>query len=213
MKNVFYILAGLFVTVGIMPVSAQEEESSAKLQTYSVGERRAVIEQEKIVMERPKFDTSFKMDIPKPTMGAMQIAKPNLEIVTGPASPQATANTPASPPEKSPSRTASAGTTANTGTPAGTGETRAVRPLKMDPPSYPRDALLRREEGYVIVEFTINNQGETEDISVVEAQPRGSFDSEARRAVGRWTFAPALRDGRPVSQRIRHTLEFKLEGN
>lgn len=213
MKSVFYPLAVLLVLPGIESVAAQDEEKSAKLQTYSVGERRAVIEQEKIVMERPKFDTSFKMDIPKPTMGTMQIAKPKLEVVTGPASPQATTSTPASPPEKTPSRTASAGATANTGAPAGSGETRAVRPLKMEPPSYPRDALLRRDEGYVIVEFTINGQGGTEDISVVEAEPRGSFDSEARRAVGRWTFEPALRDGRPVSQRIRHTLEFKLEGN
>ena len=164
-------------------------------------------------MERPKFDSNFKMDIPKPTMGAMQIAKPNLEIVTGPASPQATANAPANATEKSPPRTASAGAAANTGVTAGSGETRAVRPLSMEPPSYPREALLSREEGYVIVEFTINGQGETEDISVVEAEPRGSFDREARRAVGRWRFEPALRDGRPVPQRIRHTLEFKLEGN
>ena len=212
MKSVFHPLAVLLVLTGIESVAAQDEEKSAKLQTYSVGERRAVIEQEKIVMERPKFDTSFKMDIPKPTMGAMQIAKPNLEIVTGPASPQATANTPASAPQNTPPRTASTGAAANTATSPGTGETRAVRPLKMDPPSYPRDALRRREEGYVIVEFTINGQGETEDISVVEADPRGSFDNEARRAVARWTFEPALRDGRPVSQRIRHTLEFNLEG-
>lgn len=211
MKNV-YPLVTLLVLAGFQPVSAQDQEESAKLQTYSVGERRGKIEQEKIVMERPKFDSSFKMEIPKPSMGAMQIAKPNLEIVTGPASPEATANTPASAPQNSPARTASTGTAVNTQTPAGNGETRAVRPLRMDPPSYPRDALRRQEEGFVIVEFTINGQGETEDISVVEAEPRGSFDNEARRAVGRWEFEPALRDGRPVSQRIRHTLEFKLEG-
>lgn len=204
MKNVLYPLSVLLLLSGASAVSAQDEEASAKLQTYSVGERRAVIEQEKIVMERPKFDSSFKMEIPKPTMGAMQIAKPKLEIVTGQSSPEASGA------EKS-QRTASAGAGASTAT-QGSGETRAVRPLRMEPPSYPRDALLRREEGYVIVEFTINGQGETENISVVEAEPRGSFDNEARRAVGRWTFEPALRDGRPVPQRIRHTLEFKLEG-
>lgn len=211
MKNV-YPLVTLLVLAGFQPASAQDQEESAKLQTYSVGERRGKIEQEKIVMERPKFDSSFKMEIPKPSMGAMQIAKPNLEIVTGPASPEATANTPASAPQNSPARTASTGAAVNTQTPAGNGETRAVRPLRMDPPSYPRDALRRQEEGFVIVEFTINGQGETEDISVVEAEPRGSFDNEARRAVRRWEFEPALRDGRPVSQRIRHTLEFTLEG-
>jgi len=207
MKKILCTLSLLF-GFALPPTAAAQEESAKQLQSYSVGERRTQIESEKVVIERPKFDNDFKMDMPKPSMSAMQIAKPNLEIVTGPRPPDASASNVA--PQGT--RTASAGATPAVNTPPGTGETRAVRPLQMDAPSYPRDAFLRRDEGHVIVEFTINTQGQTEDVTVVESQPRGTFDREAQRAVTRWKFEPALRDGRPVSQRIRHTLEFKLDG-
>ena len=180
-------------------VTAAEEDEAADLNSYSVGDRRPVIEQQKIVIERPSFDSSFKMEMPKPDMSNIQIAKPKLEILTG-----------RSPDSEEPTRTAStSGAAAGAGATTGN-ETRPVRPVRMDAPQYPRDALRRGEEGHVIVEFTINAQGTTEDITIVEAEPRGSFDNEARRAVSRWTFEPALQDGRPIAQRIRHTLEFNL---
>lgn len=211
MRNFQYPLLLMLATAGF-PAQAAENEESATLQSYSVGDRRDRIEHEKVVIEPPKFENNFKMEMAKPTMGAMQIAKPNLEIVTGPSSPQATANTPVTAPKSTPQRTASAGSApATTPPPSSGGETRAVVPLKMEAPAYPREAYLRREEGFVVVEFTINAQGATEDITVVEAEPRNTFDREAQRAVARWSFQPALRDGRPVSQRIRHTLEFTLD--
>lgn len=205
MKNFQYFLLLMLVAAGF-PAQAAEDDESANLQSYSVGDRRSRIEHEKVVIEPPKFENNFKMEMAKPTMGVMQIAKPKLEIVTGPSSPAATANTPVTAPQ----RTASAGSAPATTPPSGSGETRAVTPLKMEAPAYPREAYLNREEGFVVVEFTINAQGVPEDITVIEAEPRNTFDREAQRAVARWSFQPALRDGRPVSQRIRHTLEFKL---
>jgi protein TonB len=188
-------------------VSAQDEnkDKAADLDAYSVGDRRPAVEPEKVTIERPSIQNDFKLDIPKPSMTGIQMARPTFQVMSEPDAVPAEQNPP--------TRTADSGGATPAVHPAVPGgETRAVRPLRMDPPEYPRDAFRRRQEGYVVMEFTINTQGGTEDISIVEAQPRGAFDMEARRAVARWTFEPALRDGRSVPQRIRHTLEFSLDG-
>ena len=191
----------------LMPAHAiaQEEEKSADLESYSVGDRRPVIDT-KIEIERPKIETDFKLEPPKPAMSGIQMARPTFQVLEEPAQSAAR-------PESEPVRTADSGGAPPAVTPpAAGGVTTPIRPLRMNPPDYPREAVRRRQEGYVVVEFTINTNGETEDIAIIEAQPRGAFDSEARRAVARWTFTPAMRDGRPVPQRIRHTLEFTLNG-
>lgn len=203
------LLSGITIAVAsaglmaVLPASAQEEKA-ADLDSYSVGERRS-IKREEFKVERPKFENSFKLEAPKPSMQGMQFAKPKLEVLSGPKEPAAgnagngpiaSADRPITP---APQPSAPAG-----------GETRSVKPVSMDPPSYPRDALRREQEGHVVVEFTINTEGRPEDMVVAEAEPRNTFDREALRAVARWRFEPAMRDGRPVPQRIRHTLEFTL---
>lgn len=193
------LLVSLFLAA---TVSANAEEEKADLDSYSVGERRSGIHQEELKIERPKFENNFKLEKSKPSFSGMQFARPQLEVLDPPADSGA---------GKSTGPIASADTTRPSPVPPGGGETRSVRPLNMDPPTYPRDALRKGEQGYVVVEFTINVDGRTEDITVVEAEPRNTFDREAQRAVARWKFEPALRDGRPVSQRIRHTIEFTLE--
>lgn len=198
----------VLLAVALAPHASAEEEA-ADLQSYSVGERRPLIEPEKIEIERPKFDTSFKLEPSKPSLGGIRIEKPRLEVLP-PPSQGAPQQTPAQPVQ-----TADAGSVASAGSPAGAaggGESRPIRPLSMEPPDYPREALLSGAEGYVVVEFTIDTDGRTKDISVVESEPRDTFDRDARRAVARWRFEPALRDGRPVEQRIRHTIEFTLNG-
>lgn len=190
-------LAGMLTSTAVF--AQDEDEEAADLQSFSVGDRRPSIDPEKITIDRPKIQNTFKLEAPKPGLSGIKLAKPKLEVL---ASPE---------PAPAPTRTADAAGASPSITPS-TGETRTVQPLRMEPPQYPRDAYRRRQEGFVIVEFTINANGETEDISVVDAQPRGAFDAEARRAVARWTFRPALQNGQPVPQRIRHTLEFSLNG-
>lgn len=191
----------------VAPSALAQEEKAADLDSFSVGgDRRPTIQKEEFKIERPRFENSFKMEPSRPSMEGMKFARPQLEILSGPDEP-----------EQNSGAIASANGSRSTPPPAAAGpvggETRAVQPLSMDPPSYPRDALRRQQEGYVVVEFTINAEGRTEDIAIVEAEPRNAFDREAQRAVARWQFKPALRDGRPVPQRIRHTIEFNLNGN
>lgn len=202
-KSLFSSSSALVSLILAATVSANAEQEKADLESYSVGERRSKIQQEELKIERPKFENNFKLEKSKPTFGGMKFAKPQPGVIDSPEDPAGS--------NKPPGPTASADTARPSPVPPAGAETRSVRPLSMDPPTYPRDALRKREQGYVIVEFTINTDGGTEDITIIEAEPRHTFDRQAQRAVTRWRFEPALRDGRPVSQRIRHTIEFTLE--
>ncbi len=75
---------------------------------------------------------------------------------------------------------------------------------------YPTAARLRRQQGWVDVQFTVDTDGAVTDAKVIDADPKRVFDREAVRAVERWKFRPALRNGQPfpvtMSRRIRFTL-------
>jgi TonB family protein len=53
---------------------------------------------------------------------------------------------------------------------------------------FPRYALEKNIQGYVIVEFTLNPDGSASGASVVESAPHGVFDSSALAAIKRATF-------------------------
>jgi len=81
------------------------------------------------------------------------------------------------------------------------------------PPRYPRRALRRRQEGYVVIEFVITDQGtvKRDSVVVVESKPRGVFDKEVLRAIKRWHFKTRVVNGRAIAFKARQKLEFKLE--
>ena len=81
---------------------------------------------------------------------------------------------------------------------------------KYVPPEYPRDALLRGLEGTVAVSFTVMPDGEPDNISVVAAKPRNTFDRAALNAVRQWQFDPAVIDGEPVPHAMQVEIEFVL---
>jgi protein TonB len=85
-----------------------------------------------------------------------------------------------------------------------------VVPLVRVPPRYPMDAAARHIEGWVRVEFTIDEQGGVEDIRVVESSPPRIFDQAATHAIARWEFKPRIVDGKAVKQRAVQVLEFRL---
>lgn len=80
-------------------------------------------------------------------------------------------------------------------------------------PQYPRRALSRRIEGFVVAEFTVDAQGRVvpESLRIVEASPPGMFDSTVERALVRWRFNPLTEGGQAIPFRTRQRLEFKLE--
>ncbi|MCW0203286.1 MAG: energy transducer TonB [Rhodanobacter thiooxydans] len=75
---------------------------------------------------------------------------------------------------------------------------------------YPTAAMRARQEGWVVVSFTVDPDGKTSDVKVVESQPRHVFDRAAVDAVERYRFNPAMKDGVAVSSVKQQRIEFKL---
>jgi TonB family protein len=78
-------------------------------------------------------------------------------------------------------------------------------------PDYPRNAAARRIAGWVEVAFTVTPDGRTLDPRVVAAEPPGTFDAAALKAVRRWRFAAPTRNGTADTVQTRLRVRFDPE--
>ncbi|WP_339746700.1 energy transducer TonB [uncultured Maricaulis sp.] len=84
-------------------------------------------------------------------------------------------------------------------------------PLRRAEPLYPVNAAEQGLEGVVLVQFAVNEDGRIEDAEVLASLPRGVFDRAAMRAIERWHYRPAVRDGVPVRREALQTqFQFML---
>lgn len=124
------------------------------------------------------------------------------------AEPASTAQQPRQQASANPSATAGDNAArADSGSDAGT--TTAVL-VKGSPARYPTAAMRARQEGWVLVSFTVDPDGKTSNVKVVESQPRRVFDRAAIDAVERYLFTPAMNGGTAVSSTKQQRIEFKL---
>lgn len=77
-------------------------------------------------------------------------------------------------------------------------------------PRYPTQARRANQEGWVVVSYNIDTDGNVNGVKVLDAQPRHMFDREAVDAVERWKFKPATRNGVPVEANRQQRIVFKL---
>lgn len=79
-------------------------------------------------------------------------------------------------------------------------------------PKYPREALLEGKEGWVLLQIDITEEGEVENVEVLDGENTKTFQYEARRAVGKWKYRPTLNaEGKAVrvnGHKVK--VEFKL---
>ena len=73
-------------------------------------------------------------------------------------------------------------------------------PVLHEKPKYPKSALRRGIEGWVIIGFTIQQDGTTADIEVVNSSVDKVFDRAAINAARGWTYKPATRNGQPIAR-------------
>jgi protein TonB len=230
-------LVTLALACGLAPAvlagEPAKQDDTTQLKSYSVGGTKNTPKAESTVtIEKPKLDTG--LGIEKPTLGAMDMTPFTVTPVTvTPSAPAAKAAAPKAAPAPAAARPSTATTPAAGGgatpnmpaaaparapSPAGavpqaqgaTAPTLTLVPLATPAPDYPRDAMMSGTQGYVVVEFTINLEGGTQDISVVDASPQRTFDQAARRAVSRWKFQPLIENGQPVEKRVQRRIDFKL---
>jgi protein TonB len=86
----------------------------------------------------------------------------------------------------------------------------SLKRTRSPPPDYPESALSQKIAGSVLVQFTVDVNGETRDIRVLEANPPGVFDRAATNAIRRWRYNPPLVNGTPVQVPVKTLLRFEL---
>ncbi len=86
-------------------------------------------------------------------------------------------------------------------------------PIVKVAPVYPRRALQRGIEGFVIVEFTVNTIGAVKEPFVVEAQPAGIFDQAALDAAKKFKYKPRVVNGEATEvSGVQNRITFKIDG-
>ena len=79
-------------------------------------------------------------------------------------------------------------------------------------PIYPRRALSRGIEGYVLVEFVVTENGSVRDPIVLFADPPGFFERAAVTAVLKFKYKPKVAGGKPVAvPGVRSRIVFEME--
>lgn len=77
---------------------------------------------------------------------------------------------------------------------------------------YPRRAMQRGIQGYVIVEFTVNKIGAVQDPIVVEAKPEGMFEQSAIDAVMKFKYKARVINGEPTAvSGVQNRITFELD--
>lgn len=76
-------------------------------------------------------------------------------------------------------------------------------------PAYPFNLRRLGIPGEAVIEFVVDREGVVQDAVVVDAVPEEAGPA-ALKAVQRWKFAPAQKDGRPVNVRQRLPITFGI---
>jgi TonB family protein len=89
------------------------------------------------------------------------------------------------------------------------GAIKEPRKLKDVAPVYPADAKQAGVSGVVIIEATIDPEGNVRDARVLRSQPM--FEEAAVAAVRQWKYEPTLLDGAPVSVLMTVVVNFQFK--
>jgi TonB family protein len=86
------------------------------------------------------------------------------------------------------------------------GEIREQPTLRILPP-YPDRAAIEDREGVVFPSITIMPDGSVQDVQIVNAKPRGYFESSALNAVRQWRYAPS----NTIRKNVIVRMDFELK--
>ncbi len=84
------------------------------------------------------------------------------------------------------------------------------QPVAVAHPIYPYRAKRLGIEGIVRIRFLVNTSGKTEQLTILESKPSGTFDRAVKKTVKGWKYKPAVKDGREVETWVETTIRFKL---
>lgn len=85
-------------------------------------------------------------------------------------------------------------------------------PIVKVAPQYPRRALKKGIEGYVLLEFTVTVLGTVVDPVVIESKPKNIFDRAAINAAKRFKYKPKVVDGKAQQVTgVRNIIRFEMD--
>ena len=79
--------------------------------------------------------------------------------------------------------------------------------LEGNRPEYPEAEAMHREKGFVSVICLISVDGKATEFEI-EAMTNPAFAYEAVRAIQKWRWAPAMKNGHPIAQKVRVPMHF-----
>jgi len=87
----------------------------------------------------------------------------------------------------------------------------AAQPIKRKEPKFPVQAARNGNEGWVKMSFVVDKEGKVVDPVIEDSSGIKSFEKESLRAVKRWRYSPAMRDGEAIEQCQNSVqLDFRL---
>lgn len=85
------------------------------------------------------------------------------------------------------------------------------RVVRRSPIVYPELARKQGISGYVTMNVLIDEEGNVEDVKVLDSEPPEIFDLKADSTIRMWKFSPASYDGKAVKVWATQRIVFKLE--
>jgi TonB family protein len=76
--------------------------------------------------------------------------------------------------------------------------------------TYPRIALLKHQEGTVVLNLLVLEDGQVGDIRLIRSSGYAQLDAAAQVEVSNWRYLPAVRKGAPVSAQVNVAIRFRI---
>ena len=80
-------------------------------------------------------------------------------------------------------------------------------------PRYPYLSRVNDEQGRVILHVVVDRKGRAKEVKVVESSGYSRLDKAARKAVKRWRFQPAHKDGQSIQGVVQVPINFVLNSS
>ena len=85
-------------------------------------------------------------------------------------------------------------------------------PIFMVQPIYPFVAVVKEIEGYVLIQFSVSENGSVSDVVILDSEPRYTFDDAALSAIRKFRFTPREVGGDPITaEQIQMRFAFTME--
>ncbi|MDX9835503.1 MAG: TonB family protein [Desulfobulbus sp.] len=85
-----------------------------------------------------------------------------------------------------------------------------LQALSRQQPGYPPAARQQNIEGWIRVQYVVNERGSVGPVKVLAAEPEGFFEQSVLRTVRAWRFRPGTVDGVIVQALVEQTISFRL---